>query len=222
MTRLLASVTDPDEARLAAAGGADIVDIKNPAEGALGALPAATIREIRAILPKATLSATIGDLPPQPGPVLEAVRSTAACGVDYVKIGFFPGGDLDATLKALRPLTADCRLIAVLLADYLIALPLLDILAEYGFAGAMLDTADKAKGPLTAIRPRPFLERFVNQARERGLLTGLAGSLQLEDIDQLLPLRPDYLGFRGALCRKGRQSRLDPRRLQAIREKIPG
>lgn len=220
MTRLLTSVTDPDEAQLAAAGGADIIDLKNPAEGALGALPVAAIRQIRAILPKATLSATIGDLPPQPGPVVEAVRRTAACGVDYVKIGFFPGGDLDATLAALRPLTADCHLIAVLLADYLIALPLLDTLAECGFAGVMLDTADKARGPLTAIRPRTFLERFVNQARERNLLTGLAGSLRLEDIDQLLPLAPDYLGFRGALCQKGRTGRLDPARLTRIRERL--
>ena len=31
------------------------------------------------------------------------------------------------------------------------------------------------------------------------LLFGLAGSLREDDIEPLLPLRPDYLGFRGAL-----------------------
>jgi len=222
VTGLLASVTDVEEARLAAAGGADIIDLKNPAAGALGALPPKTLRAVRTALPTRTLSATIGDLPPYPGPVTEAVRRTAACGVDYVKIGLFPGGDLDATLKALQPLTADCRLIAVLPADYLIALSLLETLAKFGFAGVMLDTADKAKGPLTAIRPPAFLERFVRQAKRLGLMTGLAGSLRLEDIDRLLPLAPDYLGFRGALCDGGRTACLDTRRLQAIRRKIPG
>ncbi len=35
----LASVTNADEARLALAAGADILDAKNPQAGALGALP---------------------------------------------------------------------------------------------------------------------------------------------------------------------------------------
>ena len=33
--RLLVSVTDDDEARAAVAGGVDVVDVKNPAEGSL-------------------------------------------------------------------------------------------------------------------------------------------------------------------------------------------
>jgi uncharacterized protein (UPF0264 family) len=35
--KLLVSVVDAGEARTAAAAGADIVDVKNPAEGSLGA-----------------------------------------------------------------------------------------------------------------------------------------------------------------------------------------
>ena len=38
ITGMLASVANLAEARLAAAGGADIVDLKNPVAGALGAL----------------------------------------------------------------------------------------------------------------------------------------------------------------------------------------
>ena len=34
----------------------------------------------------------------------------------------------------------------------------------------------------------------------KGLLTGLAGSLEAADVPRLLLLAPDYLGFRGALC----------------------
>ena len=220
MTSMLASVANLREARLAAAAGVDLIDLKNPAQGALGALKLAEIRAIRQALPKHPLSATIGDLPLQPAPVARAADRVAGCGVDYVKIGLFPGGDLEATLTALRPLAARCRLIAVLMADYLIALPLLDLIAATGFHGVMLDTANKDRGALTRLRPLAFIGRFVEQAKALGLLTGLAGSLRLEDIDTLLPLAPDYLGFRGALCRGGRDDALDPRRVAAIRAKI--
>jgi len=49
--RMLASVTDEREAELVAALGADIVDAKDPAAGALGALPHATVSAIRARTP---------------------------------------------------------------------------------------------------------------------------------------------------------------------------
>ena len=39
MSKLLISVTSAEEALLALEGGADIIDMKNPLEGALGALP---------------------------------------------------------------------------------------------------------------------------------------------------------------------------------------
>ena len=60
-------------------------------------------------------------------------------------------------------------------------------------------------------------------ARQAGLLAGLAGSLTLDDVDPLLALRPDYLGFRGALCRgRRRVAQLDPDRVAAVRLRITG
>ena len=40
MTLMLASVTNPAEAEAVRLGGADIIDLKDPAKGALGALDA--------------------------------------------------------------------------------------------------------------------------------------------------------------------------------------
>ncbi len=54
VTGLLASVTDVEEARLGAAGGADIIDLKNPAAGALGALAPETLRAVRTAPPPRT------------------------------------------------------------------------------------------------------------------------------------------------------------------------
>jgi uncharacterized protein (UPF0264 family) len=102
LPQFLASVTSVAEAGAALAGGADVIDAKNPSEGALGALPLETVGAIRAALPRhVTLSATIGDLAPEPGPVTDAARAMAATGVDIVKVGFFPGGDVRATIRAL-------------------------------------------------------------------------------------------------------------------------
>ncbi len=100
--QFLASVTSVAEAALALAGGADVIDCKNPADGALGALPLATVAAIRAAVPKGvTVSATIGDMEPEPAVVTAAARAMAETGVDIVKIGFFPGGDAKAAVRAL-------------------------------------------------------------------------------------------------------------------------
>ena len=65
--RLLVSVVSADEARRAIAGGADIVDVKDPREGALGAPSPRVLSEVvRAVGPAAPVSAALGDLPALP------------------------------------------------------------------------------------------------------------------------------------------------------------
>jgi uncharacterized protein (UPF0264 family) len=66
----------------------------------------------------------------------------------------------------------------------------------------MLDTANKAAGRLTTVLPANELSKFVLLARKSGLMSGLAGSLRLEDIAPLASLGSDVLGFRGALCER--------------------
>jgi uncharacterized protein (UPF0264 family) len=219
MTGLLASVRSPAEAELALAGGADIIDLKDPDHGALAALPAAVIAEAAAwARGRVTLSATAGDLPMRPGLVAERVNGIAALGVDFVKIALLPEGDRAGCLAALAGLAArGRRIVVVLFADRVPELSLVDRVAEAGLAGIMLDTADKAGGGLRRHLDQAFLAAFVGRARARGLLTGLAGSLRREDVPSLLPLGADYLGFRGALCAAGRSGSLDPAALAAIR-----
>ncbi|MBS1202677.1 MAG: hypothetical protein H6R22_1186, partial [Chromatiaceae bacterium] len=123
--------------------------------------------------------------------------------------------------RAIAPLTQDRSVVAVLFAD--LSPPLEDLagFAGAGFAGVMLDTADKSRGGLTAHASLGDLRAFVDQARALGLLCGLAGALRIDDIPALLGLAPDYLGFRGALCRSDqRQERVDPLRLLAVRRAI--
>ncbi len=72
----------------------------------------------------------------------------AATGVDFVKVGFFPAAEAAACAAALGRLAGRVKLVAVLFADLEPDLGLLPALAKHGFAGAMLDTADKGKGRL--------------------------------------------------------------------------
>ena len=86
--RFLASVMNAHEARLCVAQGADIIDAKDAAAGALGALAHADVRAIRAAVPASVkLSATIGDPCDDADAVVRDAQLMAATGVDYVKVG---------------------------------------------------------------------------------------------------------------------------------------
>ena len=222
MSRFLASVRSAAEAELALAGGADIIDAKEPALGALGRVPPAVLRAIVArVAGRVPVSATIGDVELRPEVVRTAVEATSKDGADIVKIGVFPG-DLDGTLRALAPLAAKgIKLVAVLFADRapdLMRIPAR--CAESGFYGVMLDTAGKSTGPLTAHQGRQALAGFVAHARRLGLVSGLAGSLRLGDIPELASVGADYLGFRSALTAGTRQGDLDPAALRGVRQAL--
>ena len=224
MTGMLASVTTAAEAEMVLAASVDIVDLKNPARGALGELPLIMISNIvRQVNGASRVSATIGDLlDMDPQGVCKRVRQTADTGVDFVKVGLFPAPALAACIDALgREAQRGIRLVAVLLADRNPAVELVDSLSAHGFTGAMLDTAGKRQGSLTSVMTLPTLGQFVKHARNVGLLSGLAGSLRLPDIGPLTALAPDYLGFRGALCQEGLRTRpLSPTSVSAVRREI--
>jgi uncharacterized protein (UPF0264 family) len=202
MTGMLASVNSVAEALLVLSADVDIIDLKQPALGALGALDIATVKQIVAEIDgRCPVSTTIGDLSVQPEPVFNAVKAMAETGVDYIKIGFFPGDDWQGTVNKLSELTRqNLALIAVLFADTQPDFAIMGLLKEAGFAGVMLDTMDKKKGSLTKVMIKTGIAQFVTHAKSRQLLCGLAGSLRLEDIPELMPYNADYLGFRGALC----------------------
>jgi (5-formylfuran-3-yl)methyl phosphate synthase len=217
--RFLVSVRSADEARIALAGGADIIDAKEPRGGALGSVTLGTLLAIvQAVDVGRPVSATIGDCACEDA--AERVEATARSGVDYVKIGLFdaPSG---SALKALEACAAKgIRQIAVIFADRDPDLALIKPLAEAGFVGVMLDTAEKTKG-LRAHMGEAALAGFLAQARRYGLLAGLAGSLSEADASALRSLRPDVLGFRGALCASGaRGERLELQRVKAMRRLI--
>src|SRR3990170_3846683 len=223
MTLFLASVRDAAEAEMAIGAGADIIDLKDPGKGALGALAPGTIATcVRRVAGRAPVSATIGDLPLEGETVRAAVLATAGLGVDYVKLGLFPGGDAKRCLNLLKTEAAEIHLIFVLFADAMPDFDAIGLAARIGASGVMFDTLKKATGSLPDHMSLGTLAAHVTSAQARGLTVGVAGSLKAKHVPGLLALRPDLLGFRGALCHgDDRVQSLDPVRLTAIRALIP-
>jgi uncharacterized protein (UPF0264 family) len=224
MTWFLASVSSVAEAVSILAVAPDIIDIKDPRKGALGAVETdIAVQIVQKTAGTAMTSATIGDLPMQAGHISRAIGSMRATGVDIVKIGIF-GRTIPADILCILKEHAEnsARIVLVFFADLDPDLDDFSVLAQTGVYGVMLDTADKTNGSLRTIMDDNRLARFVRLGKASGLVTGLAGSLKLTDIQPLLKLNPDYLGFRSALCdRQQRNSTIDMQAAHNVRAMIP-
>ena len=225
MTRMLVSVRSVDEALIAARGGADFIDLKEPSDGALGGLPVATIGTIvnalRAHGIHLPVSATIGDLPMHALDRIRAqVDAVGACGVDYVKVGIERGPEAFAVLDSLA--ACDWPVVPVFIADNGLDAALIEHACALDFPGIMVDTADKLAGSLFDAVPMADLRTFVAKVRASGRMAGAAGALRLAHIPLLQALAPDFAGFRSAVCVADRKTALCPERLAALAALLHG
>lgn len=214
--KLLVSVVDQIEAEVSINGGADIIDVKNPKEGSLGANFPRVIRQVKYIMPKnLELSATIGDLPNLPGTASLAALGAAVSGVDYIKVGLFgvktseeatklmtevvkTVKDYDSNLKTIACGYADFRSIGCINP---LELPIVACDAEAD--GVLVDVKTKnGKLNLFNFLNDKQLKNFVTQAHNLNLMAAVAGSLDTEDILRVQNFNADILGVRGAVCTK--------------------
>ncbi len=219
MTQILISVTSIAEAQLALDCGADIIDLKDPSAGALGALPLSLIKEIVGhINGRKLVSATIGDLPMDAETIVKRVTLLAEIQVDYIKIGFFEAADFNTCLAGLKLVTQNgTKLIAVLFAEYDYPESLFELIKEAGFIGIMLDTAKKNGQTFFDYYSVQQRKEFANKILSLDLTFGLAGSLKLENLVMAKQFNPSYIGFRGGVCDDNkRQLALSAEKIMAI------
>jgi (5-formylfuran-3-yl)methyl phosphate synthase len=225
--RLLVSVRNAAEAAAAVAGGADIVDAKEPSNGALGPVSAAALASIAsAVAGAAPVSAALGEICRDDiaGGVNAATRAHAA----FVKIGFAGmRGRLDAAADLLSAAvsTSAAGLVLVAYADYdKIGAPSPDeviALAEHsGAAGVLLDTCDKCGPRLTRLMTSGSLRTFVARARAAGRTVAVAGSLAIEDLENVHDAGAEIAGVRGAACENGRNGVVSESRVRALRRAL--
>ncbi len=214
--KLLISVVNKAEALDSINGGADILDVKNPKEGSLGANFPRVIKEVKEVTPKnLELSATIGDLPNLPGTASLAALGAAVSGVDYIKVGLFGVKTVEETIilmtevvRAVREYNNDVKTIASGYADFRtvgcvnpLELPI--VAHKAGADGVLVDVKIKdGQSNLFTFLTDKELKEFVDKAHRYHLLAALAGSLNTTDIPRIHGLGADIIGVRGAVCAK--------------------
>ncbi|UGQ11916.1 (5-formylfuran-3-yl)methyl phosphate synthase [Yinghuangia sp. ASG 101] len=213
----------------------DIVDVKKPDEGSLGANFPWVIREIRDVVPAGTpVSATVGDVPYKPGTVAQAALGAVVSGAAYIKVGLYgcatPTQAVDVmrgVVRAVKDHSPDALVVASGYADAHrigcvnpLALP--DIAARAGADAAMLDTAIKDGTRLLDHVPVDACEEFVRRAHDAGLLAALAGSVKAVDLAVLTRIGTDIVGVRGAVCDGGDRNagRIRPELVAAFRAEM--
>ena len=210
--RLLVSVISAEEARRALTGGADIVDVKDPSEGPLGApsprILSEVVREIDAAAP---VSVALGDLPNLPHTAALAARGASLSGADYVKVGLREVRELDAAVAIMRAVadavTPTTAVIAATYADAEALDPpalaptwLPELVQRAGISGALIDTFVKDGRGLYGWLSDSELSDLIARTHTAGASFAVAGQLTL---NQLRRAPADVVGVRSAVCHGG-------------------
>jgi uncharacterized protein (UPF0264 family) len=211
---LLVSVRSVAEAAAALAGGADLIDVKEPSRGPLGRADGETIAAvIRHVNKWRPVSAALGEL-------VDNESLPSVDGLDFVKWGLagcFRRIDWRARLASGLMNDGSPRAVIVAYADWeRVEAPPLDDVAEFArpWPGAtfLLDTF--GKDPAVQGSARPSLLSWLSSAtvtqlcrslHDAGVRVAIAGSLDAEDIKALRCAEPDWFAVRGAVCVQGRR-----------------
>ncbi|MGD8507040.1 MAG: (5-formylfuran-3-yl)methyl phosphate synthase [Candidatus Bathyarchaeota archaeon] len=212
--KLLVSVVSKREALEAIKGGANIIDVKNPKEGSLGANFPRVIKQVKAIVPdNVEVSATVGDMPNLPGTASLAALGAAVSGAVYVKVGLFGVKTFTEAVilmkevcRAVKDFNNASRIIAAGYADFnrigcLDPLKLPQVAYKSEADGVMIDVKIKdSQSRLFDFIGDKELGKFVDEAHDLNLIAALAGSLDKQDVPRLFGLGADVIGVRRAVC----------------------
>jgi len=209
--KLLVSPMSVEEAIISEQGGADIIDVKNPREGSLGANFPWIISDIRSHVKK-PLSATIGDFNYKPGTASLAALGAAVAGAQYIKVGLYDIHSeaeaydlLSAIVRSVKSYDAKRIVVASAYSDYSrigsirpSALPA--AAKRAGCDVVMVDTGIKDGKSTFDFMDEVELRSFVGLAHDSGLQCALAGSIKFRDIAPIMDMGPDIIGVRGLVC----------------------
>jgi uncharacterized protein (UPF0264 family) len=228
--QLLVSVATAGEVPAALEGGADLIDAKNPATGSLGAVSLDELRAIwRSVSGARPVTAALGDAA-DAGTIEQAARAAAIAGAAFVKLGFAGVSVRRGVANLIRAAVTGaragngnpCSVVAVAYADAdsattVTSLTLVEIAAQAGASGVLLDTLDKRGPGVCAITPPDALAAWVGLSHDHGLFAAVAGKLSAEDLPVVLECGADIAGVRGAACEGGRTGRISAERVRMLR-----
>lgn len=207
MTQLLISVKNVEEALIARYADVDLIDLKDPSIGALGALdPNVVVKIVSEIDKAALISATVGEGHANVEALVHDIKRYASLEVDVIKIAVSDLFQQHNFFAEMHQLTSkNIKLVAVFFADKPLKLDLLPMLKECGFYGAMLDTKAK-EFSLLKVQTESKLRNFLLLAGQYQLITGLSGSVSKDELVTLMDLQPAFIGMRGGVCENGNRT----------------
>lgn len=230
--KLLVSPVNVEEANLCRLGGADIIDVKNPKEGSLGANFPWMIKAVRKAAGSVPVSATIGDFNYKPGTAALAALGAAVAGAEYIKVGLFDiqtkGQALDMLLNIVRSVKGydiNKKVVAAGYSDFhrinsISPFELPSICAKAGADIVMMDTGIKDGKSTFDFFTEEELTDFVKTAKSHGLGTAIAGTIKFEDIPSLNRIMPDIIGVRGCVCGGNRNSAIQRSLVEQLKSEI--
>lgn len=222
-SRLLVSVRSREEARLALDGGADLIDVKEPAHGSLGRagddVISAVIEEVAASRP---VSAALGEL-------IDSEPVFAQPGLTFGKWGLagcHPHVDWRSLLHS-GPYAFQSVYVAY--ADWQCAkAPPVDDVITLAIREPrnvlLIDTHCKtARANLLDWLGINELRQIRAACSDAGVSLALAGSLGVQQIAILAPLAPEWFAVRGAVCEQGERGRaIDAQKVRDLKRFLDG
>ncbi len=230
MTGLLVSVRSAAEAETALAGGADIVDVKEPRRGAMGPADPSVWKEILAAVGgHVPVSAALGEL--NSDEICE--YASHAAGFAYAKVGLCDWqrrGDFAAKwLQVRHALPPDVCAVQVVYADDeaggckdFFAAGVAALTSASQSSLLVIDTFRKDRGNLLDLVSVQTLRDLNHRASQYKVRLVLAGSLNGNAIERLLCLEPAYFGIRGAACAGGRDGTIDLACVKSLAQLVRG
>ena len=221
-SRLLISVRSAEEATVALAGGADLIDVKEPSNGPLGVAHHEVLAAVLAVVNGAVpVSAALGEWTPN---ALNEAHWHLQLPVQFLKWGLAgygnsPGWGEDL-LETRRQIRTGPEVVLVAYADWEKAkspapAEIVKFARRFRYKAVLFDTFNKDGSSLLDSLPLADLTELMASLKKSGIPIALGGSLKLEHLKQLKPLAPDWYAVRGAVCAGGtREGMLDPVRIQ--------
>jgi uncharacterized protein (UPF0264 family) len=212
MPQLLVSVRSVEEAARALAGGADVIDVKEPQLGSLGRADDSVITAVvDFVAGRRPVSAALGELIDE-NPATSCQHLQDLSFVKWGLAGCGRGSPWPTLLKNLaKTLSATCQFVHVAYVDWQCAQapPLddvIDLACRAPGSVLLLDTHCKSASSLgrrpTLLDWLPLeqVHAVCERCREAQIRVALAGSIGVPEVKLLLPARPTWFAVRGAVC----------------------
>jgi uncharacterized protein (UPF0264 family) len=236
--KLLVSIRNSFEAKIAAAEGVDIIDIKEPRQGSLGMASLDVIREcesiVREIASESLVSAACGEVRDWTNTSISPAEQLP--NLQFLKIGLAGlvreqnwQRQWNASREILLPTPVASnspKWIAVVYADANEAEspPATEIIAtaaQENCAGVLFDTYAKNDRRFSDWISNDQLSEYLDLIHESEMFCAVAGRLTMDDVSRLVRLPVDVIAVRSAACEGGtRTASLSADRIKELQQRI--